>query len=256
MDAAVACRDLKMQFGEGENAQLVLRGVSLAIKTGELTIIAGPSGCGKTTLLSIIGGALKPTSGEAMVFGRNLGSMSGAEMARFRREDIGFIFQQYNLVPALSAAENAAMPLIIAGARAREAYAAASRELDALGLSAHARKLPRQLSGGQQQRVAIARALVHQPRLIICDEPTAALDSASGEAVMTILQNLAMDEGRAVVVVTHDHRVFSFADRLIELEDGVVRADYVMTEPAPTPADRALRKDTPAGSLKAAREAA
>jgi len=254
MDAAVACRDLKMQFGEGENAQFVLRGVSLDIKPGELTIIAGPSGCGKTTLLSIIGGALKPTSGDATVLGRNLGSMSGAEMARFRREDVGFIFQQYNLVPALRAVENAAMPLIIAGAPARAAYAAASRELEALGLAAHTWKFPRQLSGGQQQRVAIARALVHQPRLIICDEPTAALDSASGEAVMTILQSLAMDKDRAVIVVTHDHRVFSFADRLIELEDGFVRADYEMTEPAPV--DRASREDAPTTSAAATREAA
>ncbi len=231
MNAAISCRDLKMRFGAGDGAQLVLRGVSLDIAQGELSIIAGPSGCGKTTLISILGGALKPTSGEARAFGRSLSEMSGAEMARFRRKDVGFIFQQYNLVPALTATENAAMPLIIAGASARVAYAAARSELAQLGLEAHADKFPRQLSGGQQQRVAIARALVHQPRLIICDEPTAALDSASGEAVMTILQNLAMDKDRAVLVVTHDHRVFSFADRLIELEDGLVRADYLMTEP-------------------------
>ena len=231
MNVAIHCRDVTMRFGTGESSQRVLDGVSLEIMSGDLTVIAGPSGCGKTTLLSILGGALKPTAGEIVAFGRGLTTMSNAQMASFRRKDVGFIFQQYNLVPALTAAENAAMPLIIAGRRPRDAYEAAKRELAQLGLADYVNRLPKTLSGGQQQRVAIARALVHQPRLIICDEPTAALDSKAGEAVMTILQNLAMDKDRAVLVVTHDHRVFSFADRLIELDDGKVRADYLMTEP-------------------------
>jgi putative ABC transport system ATP-binding protein len=225
---AIACRSLEMRFASGPAAELVLRGLDLNIRAGEFTIIAGPSGCGKTTLLSIIGGCLKPTGGEVAVFDRVLTKMSAAELVAFRRKEVGFIFQQYYLVPALTATENAAMPLIIAGARPRTAFAAARRELARLGLERQADRLPRELSGGQQQRVAIARALVHEPRLIICDEPTAALDSASGEAAMTILRGLASEEGRAVIAVTHDQRTFSFADRLIELEDGRIRADKTL----------------------------
>jgi putative ABC transport system ATP-binding protein len=225
MLSAIRCENLMMEFGPAGATQRVLRGVTLEVKTGELTMIAGPSGCGKTTLLSILGGALKPTHGAVHAFGANLAAMTPGAMAKFRREDVGFIFQQYNLVPALTAAENAAMPLIIAGAKPGDAIDAARRELGFLGLAAHCDKRPRNLSGGQQQRVAIARALVHQPRLIICDEPTAALDSTAGEAVMTILAGLAADEERAVIIVTHDHRVFGYADRLIELEDGLVIRD-------------------------------
>jgi putative ABC transport system ATP-binding protein len=206
-------------------------------------MIAGPSGCGKSTLLSILGGLLTPTGGDAVVFGRPLTGMTPRERAAYRREDVGFIFQQYNLVPALTAAENAAAPLIIAGAGRAAAIYAARRELAALGLADHADKFPRQLSGGQQQRVAIARALIHRPRLIICDEPTAALDSATGEAVMDILGEIAADAARAVVIVTHDTRIFEFADHLIELEDGLVIRDERLdaevapaSEPAPVPA--------------------
>jgi putative ABC transport system ATP-binding protein len=225
MSAAIECRYLKMEFGAAGARQTVLRGVNLTADPARLTMIAGPSGCGKSTLLSILGGLLTPTAGEAIVFGRALSAMTPRERAAYRRRDVGFIFQQYNLVPALTAAENAAMPLIIAGAKPGDAIDAARRELGFLGLAAHCDKRPRNLSGGQQQRVAIARALVHQPRLIICDEPTAALDSTAGEAVMTILAGLAADEERAVIIVTHDHRVFGYADRLIELEDGLVIRD-------------------------------
>jgi putative ABC transport system ATP-binding protein len=223
--AAIACRGLEMRFGSGAAAELVLRGMDLEIRAGEFTIIAGPSGCGKTTLLSIIGGCMKPTAGAVAVFGRELTKMSAAQLVSFRRKEVGFVFQQYYLVPALTATENAAMPLIIAGAPPRAACAAARRQLTRLGLERQGDRRPKELSGGQQQRVAIARALVHDPRIIICDEPTAALDSASGEAVMAILRDLASDGARAVIAVTHDHRTFSFADRLIELEDGRVRAD-------------------------------
>ncbi|MEM9495212.1 MAG: ABC transporter ATP-binding protein [Pseudomonadota bacterium] len=228
MTAAITCRDIVMRFQEGDESHLVLDNITLDIDPGRLTMIAGPSGCGKTTLLSILGGALKPTSGDVCVFGEHLAKLSGGAMARFRRSHVGFIFQQYNLVPALTAVENAAMPLIIAGTPAHQAFKAARRELARLGLEKYADRLPKKLSGGQQQRVAIARALTHGPRLVICDEPTAALDSKSGEAVMAILGDLSKDESRAVLVVTHDQRVFSFADRLIELEDGRVRADEDM----------------------------
>ncbi len=225
MTAAIVCQNIEMDFGAPSAPQPVLRGINLEARAGRLTMIAGPSGCGKSTLLSILGGLLTPTSGEAVVFGRTLSRMTARERASFRRTDVGFIFQQYNLVPALTAAENAAAALIIGGMRIEAAVEAARRELDTLGLGVHADKYPRQLSGGQQQRVAIARALVHRPRLIICDEPTAALDSATGESVMDVLAGVALDTSRAVIIVTHDQRIFDYADQLIELEDGVVIRD-------------------------------
>ncbi len=233
MTAAIECRYLEMDFGAAGARQTVLRGINLTADAGQLTMIAGPSGCGKSTLLSILGGLLTPTSGEAIVFGRALSAMSARERAAYRREHIGFIFQQYNLVPALTAAENAAAALIIAGEKREIAVARARAVLATLGLGEHCEKFPRHLSGGQQQRVAIARALVHSPRLIICDEPTAALDSSTGEAVMEILSDVARDRARAVVIVTHDTRIFDYADHLIELEDGLVVRDERLDRTAP-----------------------
>lgn len=232
MGAAVSCRYLSMDFGTAGARQTVLRGINLEAGAGRLTMIAGPSGCGKSTLLCILGGLLTPTGGEAAVFGRPLGVMSPSDRAAYRRHDVGFIFQQYNLVPALTAAENAATPLIIGGVKREAAILRARNELAVLGLGGHADKYPRHLSGGQQQRVAIARALVHRPRLIICDEPTAALDSATGEAVMEILAEIARDPARAVIIVTHDTRIFDYADHLIELEDGCVIRDERLGEAA------------------------
>jgi putative ABC transport system ATP-binding protein len=247
MAAAIECRYLEMEFGAAGARQAVLRGVNLTADAGRLTMIAGPSGCGKSTLLSILGGLLTPTAGEAIVFGRALSAMSARERAAYRRQDVGFIFQQYNLVPALTAAENAAAALIIAGEKRETAVGRARAVLATLGLGEHCEKFPRQLSGGQQQRVAIARALVHNPRLIICDEPTAALDSSTGEAVMEILSDAARDAARAVVIVTHDTRIFDYADHLIELEDGLVIRDErlermaapMVAEPAPRPLRKA-----------------
>lgn len=232
MGAAIVCRYLKMDFSAAGLHQTVLRGVNFEAAAGRLTMIAGPSGCGKSTLLSILGGLLTPTGGDAVVFGQSLAAMNARERARYRREDVGFIFQQYNLVPALTAAENAAAPLIIGGAVRANALAAAREELSRLGLGEHTEKFPRQMSGGQQQRVAIARALVHRPRLIICDEPTAALDSTTGEAAMDILAEIASDPDRAVVIVTHDTRIFDYADHLIELEDGLVIRNEQLEAPA------------------------
>ena len=231
MTAAIECRYLKMDFGAAGARQTVLRGVNLTADAGHLTMIAGPSGCGKSTLLSILGGLLTPTSGEAIVFGRALSAMSARERAAYRREDVGFIFQQYNLVPALTAAENAAAALIIAGEKREAAVARARAALATLGLGEHCEKFPRQLSGGQQQRVAIARALVHDPRLIICDEPTAALDSVTGEAVMEILSEVARDRARAVVIVTHDPDIAKRTDRILTLVDGRLAADAVAQPP-------------------------
>jgi len=190
-----------------------------------MTMLVGPSGCGKTTVLSILSGTLSATSGTVTVMNERLDRLKNDDLVRFRRRKIGFIFQQYNLIPTLNVAENAAIPLISDGVAWEDALAQSGRMLDHLGLGPHKAKFPRQLSGGQQQRVAIARALSHNPALVVCDEPTAALDAASGQAVMALLDEAADDPNRAVLVVTHDDRIFSFADRIIRMEDGRVIDD-------------------------------
>jgi putative ABC transport system ATP-binding protein len=188
-----------------------------------MTLLVGPSGCGKTTLISIIAGLLNPTAGEIQVLGKSLDGMKGREKTSFRSEHVGFVFQQYNLLPALTAAENAAIPLIIAGWGHQRAVQKASQCLEQVGLGSRTGSYPAQLSGGQQQRVAIARSLVTDPKLIVCDEPTAALDAKSGQTVMQLMRQVALLPDRAVIVVTHDSRVFSFGDRIAEMEDGVVK---------------------------------
>jgi putative ABC transport system ATP-binding protein len=202
----------------------VLHGIDIEIQSGELTMLMGPSGCGKTTLISIIAGILSPSGGSVEVCGEPITAMSDTKRVAFRRRVIGFIFQQYNLLPSLSAAENAAIPLIATGWPMHKANAKAEALLAGLGMADHVDKRPNQLSGGQQQRVAIARALVHEPRLIVCDEPTAALDADTGRAVMTMLKHAALSPDRAVVVVTHDPRVHAFADRIATMDDGRITA--------------------------------
>jgi len=219
-NAAVASSRVTKHFGEGDHRVEVLRGVDLTIPFGEMTLLVGPSGCGKTTMLSVIAGLLDRSGGELNVLGRDLAELSGSEAVIFRRRNLGFVFQQFNLLPSLTAAENAAVPLLAAGVKRKQAVDRASALLDALGLGSRARALPNQLSGGQQQRVALARALVHDPRLVVCDEPTSALDHETGQVVMDLLARIAVKPGRAVVVVTHDSRVFSFADRIAHMDDG------------------------------------
>ena len=216
----VSCRQIVKDFGDGLASVRVLHDIDLDVAAGEMTLLVGPSGCGKTTLISIIAGILTPSGGTVQVFDKPLASLKGADLVRFRLQNIGFIFQQYNLLPTLTAAENACVALAAAGVARKHATERAKTMLDKLGLGDHVNKLPSQLSGGQQQRVAIARALVHEPRLIVCDEPTAALDAASGHRVMELMREMAVAPGRACIVVTHDNRIFEFADRMVEMEDG------------------------------------
>jgi putative ABC transport system ATP-binding protein len=219
-DLAVSCREVRKHFGDGEARIEVLRGVEFEARAGELTFLVGPSGCGKTTLISVIAGLLDATGGEVALFGEHVARLSGSEQIVFRRKNLGFVFQQYNLLPALTAAENAAVPLLAAKVKRSEAVERAKVLLDRLGLGSRLDTLPSKLSGGQQQRVALARALIHEPRLIVCDEPTAALDHETGEAVMELLVDAAVQPDRAVIVVTHDNRVFHLADTIAHMDDG------------------------------------
>jgi putative ABC transport system ATP-binding protein len=219
---AVHCRGLTKEFGTGPTRVRALRGVDLQVGLGELTLLVGPSGCGKTTILSIIAGLLEPTSGTVRVLGKDLGTLSDRQKVAFRGANIGFVFQQYNLLPALTAVENVAVPLLIARLPRRAALARAEAALERVGLGERTRALPAQLSGGQQQRVAIARALVHEPALLVCDEPTAALDAMAGHNILELLTEVAVQPNRAVVVVTHDSRVFPFGERIIHVSDGRV----------------------------------
>ena len=219
-DVAVRCRGVTKTYGSGEAQVTALRGVDLDVRRGELLMLVGPSGCGKTTLISVIAAILDQDAGDVHVLDRDVRAMSARERARFRGETIGFVFQAYNLLPALTAAENAAVPLLIGGVPRARAQARAREVLDAVGLGARTGALPAQLSGGQQQRVAIARALVHEPKIIVCDEPTSALDHESGQTVMELLRRVAQSSERALVVVTHDARIFGFADRIAHMDDG------------------------------------
>ncbi len=217
---AVRCRGVTKDFGAGATRVQALRGVDLEVYTGEMTLLVGPSGCGKTTLLSVMAGILEPTAGSVEVLGSDLVHMPPRKVVRFRGDKIGFVFQQFNLLPALNAVENVAVPLLIAGMRRRQALAQAEEVLVQVGLADRMYALPAELSGGQQQRVAIARALSHHPQLLVCDEPTSALDHANGKLIMELLRDIAVESNRAVIVVTHDNRVFEFGDRIAHMDDG------------------------------------
>ncbi|MEN9555840.1 MAG: Macrolide export ATP-binding/permease protein MacB [Planctomycetota bacterium] len=219
---AVLCRGVTKEFGTGEAKVQALRGIDVDILYGQMTLLVGPSGCGKTTLISIIAGLLDPTAGEVSLLGQNRRNLSGSRLVRFRAENVGFVFQQYNLLPSLTAVENAAVPLLIRGVRRSEAIERAMALMTEVGLRDRAFALPAQLSGGQQQRVAIARALVNEPRLLVCDEPTAALDAQAGRTVMNLIKRVTVRGDRAVIVVTHDNRVFDLGDRIIAMADGLV----------------------------------
>lgn len=220
MQAAVMCDGITKWFGVGDAKIQALRGLDLEIALGEMAMLVGPSGCGKTTLISIIAGLLDATEGELEVLGERPTTLAAEERILFRRKNLGFVFQQFNLLPTLTAAENVAVPLFVAGLERRQAVEQASELLNTLGLGDHLSYLPSQLSGGQQQRVAIARALIHDPRLVVCDEPTSALDAKTGHKVMELFSEVAVRPDRAVIVVTHDSRIFEFADTITHMEDG------------------------------------
>ena len=224
-EAAICARGIVRDFQAGQSTIRVLHGIDTEIRSGEMTFVVGESGSGKTTLISIMCGILWPTDGDVKVFGTDIYKLSDTELVNFRLENIGFIFQQYNLIPSIDAAANAAVPLIAKGVDREEAREKAKVLLEKLNIGDQVEKLPNQLSGGQQQRVAIARALVHEPRLVVCDEPTAALDASSGRRVMDLLREVAVAEDRACIIVTHDNRIFDMADRILVLEDGLVTHD-------------------------------
>ncbi len=236
----VTCRNLIKDYGSGDSRVRALRGLDLDIAPGELTLLVGPSGCGKTTLISILAGTLDATSGDVSVLGVDLRRLSKREKTAFRAKNVGFVFQQFNLLPFLTAVENVAVPLVINGYSKAAAMTRAAEVLKAVGLGDRTQSLPSQLSGGQQQRVAIARALVHQPRLLVADEPTSAVDARTGQAIMELIRQVALQPDRVAVVVTHDARVFGFGDRIITLEDGrvagVKRAERRVKDGQLTPA--------------------
>ena len=216
----ISCRDVAKVYGSGNAEVHALRGVDLDVYAGELTMLVGPSGCGKTTLLSVVAGILRPTRGTVDALGKDLTQLSSWQRTTFRRENVGFVFQQFNLLPALTAAENAAVPLVIQGYSKRKALVAAKDLLAKMGMGDRANSLPGKLSGGQQQRVAIARALVHHPHLLVCDEPTSALDAKTGHTILELLRAIAVEGDRAVIIVTHDSRIFEFADTMARMDDG------------------------------------
>ena len=218
--SAVKVRGLTKSFGKGDARISVLRGIDLEVRMGELLLLVGESGGGKTTLLSTIAGILDSDGGDLDVLGVPLGRLTSGKKTKFRGETMGFVFQQFNLLPALTAAENVAVPLFIHGTRKSEAIRRGREMLEKVGLADRTEFLPQTLSVGQQQRVAIARALVSEPRLLICDEPTAALDGETGQKAMALLRDIGRAPDRAVIVVTHDSRVFHFGDRIAELTDG------------------------------------
>lgn len=223
-------------YGEGAAALRALTDVDLEIRASELTLLMGPSGSGKTTLLSILGCILRGTAGSLEILGERVDGLPESELPRIRREAIGFVFQGFNLFPALTAVENVSLALDLRGVGRADRERRAAELIREVGLAEKSKSYPRDLSGGQKQRVAIARALAGDPPIVLADEPTAALDSTSGKNVIELLRSLAHDDGRAVVMVTHDPRVLSYGDRIIHLEDGRI----VGEENGTTGSERAL----------------
>jgi putative ABC transport system ATP-binding protein len=222
MIAAIACAGVTKTYGSGSSAVTALRGVDLEVRAGELLMLVGPSGCGKTTLISIMAGILDHDGGTCRIFGDEFEKMGGRIRTHYRGRNIGFVFQAFNLLPTLTSVENVSIPLLLNDVPRRTAEQRAVALLERVGMADKLDKLPAELSGGQQQRVAIARALVHDPKFIVCDEPTSALDFETGRKVLELLREVALREDRALVIVTHDSRIFPFADRIARMDDGRV----------------------------------
>ncbi len=222
-ECVIEAANVGKSFGDGPARVQALKDVNLTLNGGELTVLMGPSGSGKTTLLSILGCMLAPTVGTVRICGTTTSGARPEQLAKIRRQHIGFVFQSYHLFSTLTAAENVLLALDVRGERGPKAMAKTRDVLASVGLASKMESFPRQLSGGEQQRVAIARAIVAEPSAILADEPTAALDAANGHATMTILSAIAKERGRAVLVVTHDQRLFGFADRIVYIEDGALR---------------------------------
>ena len=229
-EITIDARDVYKSFGTGPHRAPVLRGVSLQIARGETAYLVGPSGSGKTTLLSIMGCILTPERGSVRVLGQEIAGMGRAQLTAFRREHLGFIFQSFNLFPTLSAQDNVALALTMRGVSARPAVRRAGELLDEVGLGPRRKARPAQMSGGECQRVAVARALAGDPAVVFADEPTASLDAENGQTVMRLLTRLVRGRGVTLVVVTHDNRIFPYADRVLRLEDGRVARQWVPGE--------------------------
>jgi putative ABC transport system ATP-binding protein len=221
-EPVIEAADVVKVLGEGAGQVQALKGVSLAVTGGELALLMGPSGSGKTTLLSILGCMLSPSSGTVRVRGHSTSGLKPEELARLRRDHVGFVFQSYHLFPTLNATDNVRLVLDVRGERTSGATAKAKEALATVGLSHKVKSYPRELSGGEQQRVAIARAIVGDASVILADEPTAALDSENGHAIMEVLSQIAKDAARGVLVVTHDPRILPFANRVVRIEDGLI----------------------------------
>ena len=248
----VSLRDLTRVHGSGEAEVRALVGVSLDVRPGELVAVMGPSGSGKSTLLSLAGGLDSPSSGNVVVEGVHLSSLSRRQVARLRRTSIGYVFQDYNLIPALTAAENVSLPLELDGVSARKARPQAEAALDEVGLAGLGHRFPDEMSGGQRQRTAIARALIGQRRLVLADEPTGALDSQTSETVLGVLRTRC-DAGAAGILVTHEPRYAAYADRTVFLRDGRIvdetaPAGSTATTTAAAPDEASQGTDTPAGA--------
>jgi putative ABC transport system ATP-binding protein len=219
---AIEARGVAKTYGTGDSAVRALRGVDLDARFGEMVALVGPSGCGKTTFISILAGLLSRDGGGLRLAGVDPDALGNRERTLWRRENVGFIFQQFNLVPQISVVENVAIPLLLRGVRRSEAIERAMTLLERVGLKGREGTRPNLLSGGQQQRVAIARSLVHGPRILVCDEPTSALDGGTGQRVMELVREQGCGPDRLVVLVTHDERIFHFADRIVHMDDGLV----------------------------------
>ncbi len=222
VEQAIFCEGITKTYGEGEAAVKALRGIDLTADFGEIIALVGPSGCGKTTLISIFAAILSRSSGTLRLAGVDPDAMTNQERTLFRREKVGFIFQQFNLVPQISVVENVAIPLLLRGENRTESLDRAEKLLIEVGLHNRAQSRPAKLSGGQQQRVAIARSLIHEPSILVCDEPTSALDGATGQRVMELIREQGRRPDRLVVLVTHDERIYHFADRIAHVDDGLI----------------------------------